>query len=164
MLRLVRLPPGHRITATNQPVRTVSETSHIAIFSSPGKLSAFWPQKRTQAVACFRASFSEDGGTTMLAITILVAATGLALGLRFNVFVLVPVLLLAITSIFVIGIWSGGNARVIALHLLATLASVQISYLIGCLIAAQFPTRDKTTSSRIQTRYLRRFSTGAAMR
>ena len=95
----------------------------------------------------------------MLAITILVAATGLALGLRFNVFVLVPVLLLAITSIFVIGIGSGGNARTIALHLLATLASVQISYLIGCLIAAQFPTRDKTTSSRMQTRYLRRFST-----
>ena len=100
----------------------------------------------------------------MSAITILVAATGLALGLRFNVFVLVLLLLLAITSIFAIGIWSGGNARVIALHLLATLASVQISYLIGCLIAAQFPTRAKTTSSRMQTRYLRRFSTGAAMR
>jgi hypothetical protein len=50
-------------TATNQPIRTVSETSHIAIFSSPGKLSAFWTQKGTQAVACFRASFSEDGGT-----------------------------------------------------------------------------------------------------
>jgi len=99
----------------------------------------------------------------MLAITILVAATGLALGLRFNVFVLVLLLLLATTSIFAIGIWSGGNALVIALHLLATLASVQISYLIGWLIAAQFPTRAKTTSSRMQTPYLRRFSTGAAM-
>ncbi len=83
----------------------------------------------------------------MLAITILVAATGLALGLRFNVFVLGLLLLLATTSIFPIGIWSGGNAGVIALHLLPMLASVQISYLIGCLIAAQFPTRAKTTSS-----------------
>jgi hypothetical protein len=100
----------------------------------------------------------------MLTITILIAATGLALGLRFNVFVLGLLLLLAITSIFAIGIWSGGNPGVIALHLLATLASVQICYLIGCLIAAQLPTRAKTTSSRMQTRYLRRLSAGAAMR
>jgi len=103
-------------------------------------------------------------GVYMLAITILVAATGLALGLRFNVFVLGLLLLLATTSIFPIGIWSGGNAGVIALHLLAMLASVQISYLIGCLIAAQFPTRAKTTSSRMQTGYRRRLSAGAAVR
>jgi len=100
----------------------------------------------------------------MLAMTILVAAIGLALGLRFNAFVLGLLLLLAITSTFAIGIWSGGNPRVIALYLLATLASVQISYLIGCLIAAQFPARAKTTTSRMQTRYLRRLSAGAAMR
>jgi hypothetical protein len=100
----------------------------------------------------------------MFVITILVAATGLALGLRFNVFVLGLLLLLATTSIFTIGIWSGGSPPVVALHLLTTLASVQISYLIGCLIAAQFPTRAKTTSSRMQTRYLRRLSAGAAMR
>ena len=100
----------------------------------------------------------------MLAITVLLAATGLALGLRFNVFVLALLLLLATTSIFAIGIWSGGNPLVIALNLLATLASVQISYLIGCLIAAQFPTQAKTTTSRMPTRYLRRLSAGAAMR
>jgi membrane protein DedA with SNARE-associated domain len=60
-------------------------------------------------------------------------------------FVLGLLLLLATTGIFAIGIWSGGNPGVIALHLLAMLASVQISYLIGCLIAAQFPMRAKTT-------------------
>ena len=100
----------------------------------------------------------------MLAITILVAAIGLALGLRFNVFVLGLLLLLATTSIFSISIWSSGNVGAIALRLLAMLASVQLSYLIGCLISAQFPTRAKTTSSRMQTGYRRRLSAGAAMR
>jgi uncharacterized protein (DUF2237 family) len=63
-----------------------------------------------------------------------------------------------------IGIWGGGNPLIVTLNLLATLASVQISYLIGCLIAAQFPARAQTTSRRMQTRYLRRLSAGAAMR
>jgi hypothetical protein len=100
----------------------------------------------------------------MLAITILVAATGLVLGLRFNVFVLGLLLLLGITSIFTIGIWSGGNLGVVALHALAMLASVQISYLIGFLIAAQITARAKPTSSRMQSRSLRRFSERAAIR
>jgi len=91
----------------------------------------------------------------------LAAAAGLVLGLRFSVITL-ALLTLAIATIFAIGVWGGGSPLVIALHLLATLASVQISYLIGWLIAAQFPTRAKTTSSRMQTPYLRRFSTGAA--
>jgi hypothetical protein len=100
----------------------------------------------------------------MLAITLLVAATGLVLGLRFNVFVLGLLLLATTAGTFTVAIWSGGNLRVVALHLLATLASVQISYLIGCLIAAQFPARSKPLSSPMQTRYLRRFSARAAMR
>jgi hypothetical protein len=94
----------------------------------------------------------------MLAITLLVVATGLALGFRFNVFVLGLLLLLATINIFAIGIWTGGNPGVVALQLLATLVTVQISYLIGCLIAAQFPARAKTTSSRLQTRSLRKLS------
>ena len=73
----------------------------------------------------------------MSAITILVAATGLVLGLRLNAFILGLLLLLGVTSIFTIGIWSGGNLGVVALHVLAMLASVQISYLIGFLIAAR---------------------------
>ena len=89
----------------------------------------------------------------MLAITILVAATALVLGLRFNPLVLGLLLLVAAASIFVISIWSGGNALVVALLLLATLASGQIGYLIGCLIAAQFPAQAETPSGRMQTRY-----------
>lgn len=93
----------------------------------------------------------------MLAITILIAATGLVLGLRFNVFVLGLLLLLGITSIFTIGSWSGDNLGVAALHLLAMLASLQISYLIGFLIAAQVTARAEPTSSRMQCRSLRSY-------
>jgi hypothetical protein len=91
----------------------------------------------------------------MFAITLLIAATGLVLGLRFNVFVLMLMILLVTTNIFAMGIWSGSDALVVALRLLATLATVQISYLIGCLIAAHFPKRDKMVCRRMRTRYLR---------
>jgi len=78
----------------------------------------------------------------MLTITILVAVAGLALGLRFNALALALVLLLAITGICVIAIGSGGtNLLVVALRALAVLVSLQISYLIGSLIAAQLPSR-----------------------
>ena len=97
-----------------------------------------------------------------MAIAILVAATGLVLGLRFNALVLGLLLLVAAASFFAIGIWSGGNAPVVALLLLAMLASGQIGYLIGCLIAAQFPAQAETPSGRMQTRYSRRLSTRAA--
>jgi hypothetical protein len=74
-------------------------------------------------------------------------------------------LLVAAASIFAISIWSGGNAPVAALLLLATLASGQIGYLIGCLIAAQVPPQAETpSSSRMQTRYSRRLSARAAIR
>ena len=77
-------------------------------------------------------------GATMLAITVLlVAVTALILGLRFSGFVLGLLILLATTSILVIAIWNGGKPGVVALQLLAMLASAQISYLIGCLISAQ---------------------------
>ena len=85
----------------------------------------------------------------MSAITILVAATGLILGLRFSVFVLGLLLLLGVASTFTIGVWSGGNLAIIALHVLVMLAVVQISYLIGYLIAAQITARARPTSSRM---------------
>ena len=99
----------------------------------------------------------------MVAMGVLVTAMALVLGLRFSVNTLV-LLTVAILIMFGISILGRSSPLVMALQMLATLASVQISYLFGSLLAAQFPTRDKTTSSRMQTRYLRRFSTGAAMR
>jgi hypothetical protein len=97
----------------------------------------------------------------MLTITSIVAATGLVVGLRFNVFMFALLLSAAAASVFAIGVWSGGNALVVALQLLATFASVQIGYLIGCLIAAQFPARATTPSRLTHIRYSR---TRVAMR
>ena len=85
----------------------------------------------------------------MLTVTIVVAAAGLVVGLRFNVFVFALLLSGAAASVFAIGVWSGDNALVVALQLLATFASVQI----GCLIAAQFPARVTMPSGLTHMRY-----------
>jgi hypothetical protein len=89
-------------------------------------------------------------GGSMLAIAIVAAAAGLVLGLRFSVIAL-ALLILATTIIFAVGIWGGGSPLVVALQLLATLASVPISYLVGCLLAAHLPARAKMLSDRKQT-------------
>jgi hypothetical protein len=93
----------------------------------------------------------------MLAIGMLAAVAGLVLGLRFNVITFV-LLTLAIAIIFAIGVWGGESPLVIALQVLATLASVQISYLFGCVLAAHLPVRAKTPSGSVQMRHLRRLS------
>ena len=79
------------------------------------------------------------------------AAAGLALGLRFGVITL-ALLILGTAIIFTAGVWGGGSRLVVAFQLLATLASVQISYLFGCLLAAHLPARAKTQGDRVQTR------------
>ena len=68
----------------------------------------------------------------MLAIAILAAAAGLVLGLRFSL-VTLALLITTTTILFAVGMWGGGSPLVVALQLLATLASVQISYLV-CLL------------------------------
>jgi hypothetical protein len=91
----------------------------------------------------------------MLAIGILAAAAGLILGLRFSIITFV-LLASAVAIIFAIGVWGGESAVVIALQMLATLASVQISYLFGCLLAAHLPAPAKTPVGSVQMRHLRR--------
>src|SRR5215471_14048099 len=95
---------------------------------------------------------------------LLVAVTALILGLRFNGFVLGLLIVMMTTRIFVIAIWNGGKPGVVALQLLAMLAFVQISYLIGCLVGAQITARTKPTSSRMQSRSLHRLSERSAIR
>jgi hypothetical protein len=74
-------------------------------------------------------------GDGMLAIAIVAAAAGLALGLRFSVIALV-LLVLSTTIVFAVGVWGGSHGVIVALQLLVTLASVQMSYLVGYLLAA----------------------------
>ena len=90
----------------------------------------------------------------MLAIAIIAAAAGLVLGLRFSL-VTLALLITTTTILFAVGMWGGGGLLVVALQLLGTLASVQISYLVGCLLAAHIPTRAKVPSDREQIRYVR---------
>lgn len=78
----------------------------------------------------------------MLAIGILAAAAGLALGLRFSVVTLV-LLTLAILLILAISVLGHSSPLVFAFKMLATFASIQISYLFGCVLAAHFPARTK---------------------
>ena len=78
----------------------------------------------------------------MLAIAIIIAAAGLFLGLRFSLATL-ALLIITTTIVFAVGMWGGGSLLVVALQLLGTLASVQVSYLVGCLLAAHIPTRAK---------------------
>ena len=74
----------------------------------------------------------------MLAIgAALAAAAGLALRLRFNIFILL-LLAFAIVLIFVVAVLAGITPLVFAFTTLVALASVQIGYLLGSLLAAQF--------------------------
>ena len=76
----------------------------------------------------------------MLAFGVLAAAAALVLGLRFSVVTLV-LLTLATVICFATSVLGGGSPLVVGLQILATLASVQISYLVGCLLAAHLPVR-----------------------
>jgi hypothetical protein len=76
----------------------------------------------------------------MLAIGMLAAAAGLILGLRFSLITLL-LLTLAIVITFATGVLGGSGSLAVGLQMLATLASVQISYLFGCLLAAHLPVR-----------------------
>ena len=102
-------------------------------------------------------------GDVMLAIGVLAVAAGLVLGLRFSVITFV-LLKLAIAMVFAIGVGVGESRLIIALQMLATLASVQISYLFGCLLAAHLPARAKTSSDGAQVHHLRRLSNRTATR
>jgi purine-cytosine permease-like protein len=81
----------------------------------------------------------------MLAIGMLAAAAALVLRLRFSVVTLV-LLTLATVINFATSVLGGSGPLVVGLQMLAALASVQISYLVGCLIAAHLPVRAELLS------------------
>ena len=55
---------------------------------------------------------------------------GMLLGLRFKVFILVPVILIAAGTIIV----GGHGLKMIVLTMVATAASLQIGYVLGCAV------------------------------
>jgi hypothetical protein len=84
----------------------------------------------------------------MLAIGMLAAAAALVLGLRFSAITLV-LLTLAIVIIFATSVLGGSSPLVVGLQMLATLASVQISYLFGCVLAAHLPVRAEIDTAKV---------------
>ena len=62
------------------------------------------------------------------------AIAGIILGLRFKVLVLVPAVLLATVIIIVSG--SGDRLSVIVLTVVGTAVSLQIGYIVGCILRA----------------------------
>jgi hypothetical protein len=135
------------------PDRVRKVTYRDIFWTGPNQM--FLATKKNSGRSLLSKQKFSHGGTTMLAITVLVAAAGLALGLRFNVFVLALLLIVAIIGVSAIGVWGGSSLLVVALRVSATLACLQIGYLIGSLIAAQLPAR---VINRTQTQYVRRLA------
>ena len=119
------------------PDRVRKVTYRDIFWTGPNQM--FLATKKNSGRSLLSKQKFSHGGTTMLAITILVAAAGLALGLRFNVFVLALLLIVAIIGVSAIGVWGGNSLLVVALRVSATLACLQIGYLIGSLMPHNFP-------------------------
>jgi hypothetical protein len=81
----------------------------------------------------------------MFAFLIIGAIAGMLLGLRFNVFALVPAILLAIIAIALSDLVNRQSVAMIVLTVFATVVLLQIGYVVGRLlkVAAQayLPTR-----------------------
>jgi hypothetical protein len=162
-LQLCRSPRRTQLRLSTCPYRPV-----IATLDRVGKVT-YRNIFESQQIRCFlvtkknsgggslisKQKIFAQGGITMLTITVLTAAAGLALGLRFNVFVVALLVILAIIGTVAFGVLGGSSLLVVALHLLAMLACLQIGYLIGSLISAQLPAR---VISLTETRYVRRLS------
>jgi hypothetical protein len=87
-----------------------------------------------------RSDFQERG-TLMMVFLIIATTAGILLGLRFKVFVLVPAVLIAASLVII----TGHGLKMVALTILATTASLQIGYILGCVVrvyaAAYLPAR-----------------------
>jgi hypothetical protein len=76
-----------------------------------------------------RSDFQERG-TLMVVFLIIATITGILLGLRFKVFVLVPAVLIASGAVII----TGHGPKIIALTMLAATALLQIGYIFGCIV------------------------------
>jgi hypothetical protein len=70
----------------------------------------------------------------LMAFLLTGAITGILLGLRFKVLALVPAILLATVVIIISG--SGHKLTVIVLTVVGTVVSLQIRYIVGCILRA----------------------------
>jgi hypothetical protein len=92
----------------------------------------------------------------MIALMLLLPAVGAALGLRFRIFVLAPVMLLVGAVTVGFGIAIGQGSASILLLVFGDLALLQIGYFIGCVLHAYltFKSQEYDATSRSSFRLL----------
>ena len=92
----------------------------------------------------------------MIALMLLLPAVGAALGLRFRIFVLAPVILLVGAVTVGFGIAIGQGSASILLLVFGDLALLQIGYFIGCVLHAYltFKSQEHQPASRSSFRLL----------
>jgi len=75
----------------------------------------------------------------MITLVIVGAIAGALLSVRLRVLALVPAILVATVIVIILGHHLGQHAGAIALTALATIASLQIGYMLGCVARAKAP-------------------------
>jgi hypothetical protein len=75
----------------------------------------------------------------MITLVIIGAIAGAVLSIRFRVLALVPAILVATVIVIMLGHHIGQHLGAIALTALATIASLQIGYMLGCVARAKAP-------------------------
>jgi hypothetical protein len=94
-----------------------------------------WELSPLEAIDKARGCQERDRGA-MVVFVVICTIAGVVLGLRFNVLVLIPAMLLG--AAIAIGLTSNRAYSDVLLALLGTIASLQIGYFIGCVLHAYF--------------------------
>jgi hypothetical protein len=77
----------------------------------------------------------------MVMVIIISSVAGIGLGFRFNVLALIPAMLAAAAVTGMAGHASGHAFSIVVLATLATLASLQVGYFVGCLLQGYLSTQ-----------------------
>jgi hypothetical protein len=75
----------------------------------------------------------------MVASVIVGAIAGAVLGLRFNVSIFVPTILITMAAVTFCGVATRHEPAVIALILFSTVASLELGYIAGCVVRPMLP-------------------------
>jgi hypothetical protein len=75
----------------------------------------------------------------MVASVIVGAIAGAVLGLRFNVSIFVPTILITMAAVTFCGVATRHEPVVIALILFSTVASLELGYIAGCVVRPMLP-------------------------
>ena len=86
----------------------------------------------------------------MVTFVIVSAVVGAVLGLRFNVSIFVPTILIVMAAVIFGGIATRHEPAVIALILFGTVASLELGYVAGCVVRPMLP-RHALHSGRVPT-------------